>query len=456
MHEHPDLCRLSRELDLLRARPELLERAGAAGQAVLQAAARLADALRRRERQAVKERDRDLCAEAAIRSGSPAPAAPELHAPRRCYVCDLPFTRRHAFYESLCPACGEEHFARRGQSADLAGRVALVTGGRVRIGFRVALKLLRAGAEVLVTTRFPHDAARRFAAEADSAAWAARLRLHGLDLRALPLVEAFADRLAGQLPHLDVLINNAAQTVRRPPAAYRHLVAGERAGEAGLPPAARAWVQATAALLPGAAAPAELPWSAALTQLPLLPGDEQVPPAEVAEAVDEADGLPADGRASNSWEQTLADVNLLELVEVQLVNALAPFVLLRRLVPALRRSPHPLRFVVNVTSREGQFSAGRDAWHPHTNMAKASLNMLTRTCAADLARHGVLVNSVDPGLVSHQGTAERVRRREEQGRRPPLDAEDGAARVCAPVFTALRTGQAVWGQLFKDFEPVPW
>jgi NAD(P)-dependent dehydrogenase (short-subunit alcohol dehydrogenase family) len=223
-----------------------------------------------------------------------------------------------------------------------------------------------------------------------------------------------------------------------------------------LPSVALGWVQASAALLPGAAPVAELPWPAALTQLPLLPGDEHLPPAEVPEAVDEADGLPADERASNSWGLALADVGLPELVEVQLVNALAPFVLLRRLVPAFRRSPHPLRFVVNVASREGQFSAGRDGRHPHTNMAKAALNMLTRTCADDLARQGVLVNSVDPGWVSHQGIAEQVRRLEEQDVRPPLDAEDGAARVCDPIFTALRTGQVIWGQLFKDFKPVPW
>src|SRR5262249_42098691 len=134
----------------------------------------------------------------------------------------------HPFYDSLCPECAELNWSKRGQECDLSGRVALVTGGRVKIGFAVALRLLRAGATVHVTTRFPRDAAGRFAAEADFATWSDRLRLHGLDLRALTEVERFADELCDRLARLDVVVNNAAQTVRRPAAYYREMVARER------------------------------------------------------------------------------------------------------------------------------------------------------------------------------------------------------------------------------------
>jgi NAD(P)-dependent dehydrogenase (short-subunit alcohol dehydrogenase family) len=431
----PDLAALVRDLHRLIGQPELLERAGESGQQVIESAARLLGVLRRRERRAVRQRDRDLRAGAAIRSGpvpSPEPAEADLHRPRRCYVCDRPFTRRHPFYDRLCPDCGEESFRRRQQTADLSGRFAVVTGGRVRIGFRSSLKLLRAGAIVTIVTRFPHDAADRFAAEADAATWANRLRLCGLDLRALPLIERFTDELTQRLPHLDILINNAAQTVRRSPEAYLPLLERERQGTANLPALAHSWPQ------PSTPAPTTLP----------------MPLGEVP--VDAADGFPVDVRTVNSWDLTLADVTLPELVEVQLVNSLAPFVLLQRLTPLLGRSPQPHRFVVNVTAREGQFATGRDGRHPHTNMAKAALNMLTRTCAEDLARQGILVNSVDPGWVSHQAVRDRVRQLEEQEVRPALDAEDGAARVCAPIFGVVTTGQPVWGKLFKDFKVAAW
>jgi NAD(P)-dependent dehydrogenase (short-subunit alcohol dehydrogenase family) len=432
----PDLARLVHDLHLLIDQPDLLERAGAQGKQVIEAAARLLEALRRRERRSVRQRDRDLRSAAGIRGGpvpSPESTEAKLHSPRRCYVCGRPYTRRHPFYDRLCPDCGEESFRHRGESADLSGRFALVTGGRVRIGFRVALKLLRAGAHVTVVTRFPHDAADRFAAETDAATWADRLRLCGLDLRALPLVERFTSDLATRLPHLDILINNAAQTVRRPPEAYRPLLERERQGPANLPALAQSWPQPQST-------------TAAPTTLPLL-GETPV---------DAADGLPVDVRPVNSWDLTLDEVSLHELVEVQLVNSLAPFVLLQRLTPVLARSPHPLRFVVNVASREGQFDVGRDGRHPHTNMAKAALNMLTRTCAADLARQGILVNSVVPGWVSHQAVRDRVRQLEEQEVRPALDAEDGAARVCAPIFAVLQTGQPIWGKLFKDYRFAAW
>ena len=112
----------------------------------------------------------------------------------------------------------------------MSGRVALVTGARVKIGYRIALKLLRCGAAVVATTRFPVDARGRFEKEADAPQWLDRLTVVAMDLRDLPGLERLCAHLASALPRLDVIVNNACQTVRRPPAYYRHLLEAEAEG----------------------------------------------------------------------------------------------------------------------------------------------------------------------------------------------------------------------------------
>jgi NAD(P)-dependent dehydrogenase (short-subunit alcohol dehydrogenase family) len=445
-----DLAAAARALRALLARPELCQ-ADADAAVVLALAAQLTRAAKAAQKREARRRDRDLLDATLSRSGPDDLPAPPLllSTPRRCYVCKRPYERVHAFYHSLCPECGDENLRRRTQTADLTGRVALVTGARVRIGYQVALKLLRAGAAVVAVTRFPCDAARRFGQEADFAAWADRLHVHALDLRHLPEVVAFTDRLKATCDRLDVLVNNAAQTVRRPPAFYRHLVEAERAGPAALPAPLARLVPSTGLISTADPLPPAL-----RTQLPLLPGDDSdaaFPPGEY-----DADGQQIDRRDRNSWVLDLADVPPVELLEVHFVNCLAPFLLLRQLEPLLLRSPAPHRFVVNVASLEGQFAGGKTGRHPHTNMAKAALNMLTRTCADAYAARGVFVNSVDTGLVSYQGPATTVERLEEEGLPPPLDAVDAAARVLAPVFDGVSTGQPQHGRLWKDYAPTSW
>ena len=334
-----------------------------------------------------------------------------LQAPALCYICKQAYTHVHPWYHLLCPDCADLNAAKRQQRADLTGRRALVTGGRIKIGFGLALRLLRDGADVLITTRFPADAARRFAAEPDNAQWQARLRIAGLDLRHLPTVERFADALLAEEPALDILVNNAAQTVRRPPAFYQHLLAAEEAAQALLP------ASVTASVLPDA------------EELELAP---YFPPG-----LYDADGQQLDTRPLHSWRLRLGEIDTREMLEAQLVNAAAPFILNSRLKPLLMRSAFERRFIVNVSAMEGQFGRGsKTVFHPHTNMAKAALNMMTRTSARDYAQSGIYMNSVDTGWVTDENPHPQ-KTREGAGGAGLLDApgciEDAVARIYDPI-----------------------
>ncbi|WP_438019613.1 SDR family oxidoreductase [Sorangium sp. So ce315] len=402
-------------------------------------------------------------------AGEPAPpdehGAPELAKPRKCYVCKAEFRKVHFFYDSMCGACGDFNHAKRSQTAPLDGRVALVTGARVKIGYQAAIMLLRAGARVIVTTRFPHDASRRFSAERDFGVWGSRLSIYGLDLRHTPSVERFTRHLLHTLDRLDFIINNACQTVRRPPGFYAHLIKGEAAPAHTLPEAARPLLAQYDALRARGALPliagddpsAGLREPALLSQIP-GPGDEPLDDVLFPKGRYDADLQQVDLRSMNSWRLTLAEVPTVEMLEVQLVNAVAPFVLNSRLKPLMARHRTFDKHIVNVSAMEGQFYRRyKTDRHPHTNMAKAALNMMTRTSAPDYAKDGIFMNSVDTGWVTDEDPAALAARKlEEHGFHPPLDIVDGAARICDPIFSGLLTGQHMHGQFLKDYMPTDW
>jgi len=379
---------------------------------------------------------------------------------RACYVCKERYVELDAFYHQLCPACAERNRARRDARADLRGRRALLTGGRAKIGMYIALRLLRDGAHTTITTRFPRDAARRFAAMADSEQWLDRLSIVGIDLRDPGRVVALADEIASEGP-LDILVNNACQTVRRSPAGYALLA---RAEAAPLPPGPlppiRVFAAAAARALDAPRDAASLPhWTPtpdALAALALTAGSASPERIAVDRAID-AGGLVPDLDAVNSWSRVVHEVDPVELLEVQLCNQTAPFILIGRLRAALAASSARRTYIVNVSAMEGQFQRGyKGPGHPHTNMSKAALNMLTRTSARELyERDAILMTSVDTGWITDERPHPTKMRLADEGFHAPLDLVDGAARVYDPIVRG-EAGEDLFGCFLKDYEPAPW
>ncbi len=382
---------------------------------------------------------------------------------RACYVCKARYHVVDAFYHQLCPSCATRNRQRRDARTDLTGRRALLTGGRAKIGMYIALRLLRDGAHTTITTRFPTDAVRRFTAMPDSADWLHRLRIVGIDLRDPAQVVGLADAVSAQGP-LDILINNAAQTVRRSPGAYSALVDAESSdparGLAGGPVPELLTFGHTSDAHPAALASsiAEHPEldAAAVTALALRAGSASLARIAAATAID-AGGLLPDLHDVNSWTQVVDEVTPIELLEVQLCNLVAPYILVSRLRPALAASTARRTYVVNVSAMEGQFSrAYKGPGHPHTNMAKAAMNMLTRTSAAEmLATDGILMTSVDTGWITDERPHPLKVRLAEEGFHAPLDLVDGAARVYDPIVRG-EAGEDLHGCFLKDYEPAPW
>ncbi|MFF7989123.1 SDR family NAD(P)-dependent oxidoreductase [Kitasatospora xanthocidica] len=385
-----------------------------------------------------------------------------LERPRSCYTCKQRYVEVDAFYHNLCQKCAVLNRSRRDARADLTGKRALLTGGRAKIGMYIALMLLRDGAHTTITTRFPNDAIRRFKAMPDSAEWIHRLKIIGIDLRDPAQVMALADEVAADGP-LDILINNAAQTVRRPPESYRELVNAE---SAPLPAGELPQATTIGRFGSGGVALPELPHQASggeqrlaaedVTSLALVTGSATPARIEAGTAID-AGGLVPDLADTNSWVQTVSEVGPVELLEVQLCNSTAPFILISRLRPAMAASASRRKYVVNVSAMEGVFTRGyKGAGHPHTNMAKAALNMLTRTSAQEMFQtDGILMTAVDTGWITDERPHPDKMRLADEGFHAPLDLVDGAARVYDPIVRGEQ-GEDLFGCFLKDYERANW
>ena len=401
-----------------------------------------------------------------------------LNSPRNCYVCKSMFSKLHHFYDSMCNDCGDFNYAKRYQTADLNSQVAVITGSRLKIGYHISLMLLKAGATVIATTRFPVDSALRFSKEEDFDQWGHRLHIHGLDLRHIPSVELFCDFIEKKFNRLDILINNAAQTVRRPSGFFQHLMANEELAFEALPSSVKdllkSHFQCTKEIEFSSSTENknnELPvaWhgidpgvglrsSAKLSQIQYS-FDSSLTSKEIfPEGKLDADLQQVDLRKTNSWRLKLGEIETLEMIEVQLVNAVAPFVLCNRLSTLMRKNNTGQKHIVNVSAMEGKFHRFKKiSRHPHTNMAKAALNMLTHTSASEFAKDGVFMNAVDTGWVTDEDPIELSRKKEiEHDFQPPLDIVDGAARVMDPLLDGINTGKHWCGKFLKDYRPIDW
>ena len=403
----------------------------------------------------------------------------ELESPRNCYVCKAVYNTLHHFYDSMCPECGDFNYSKRFQTADLTGQVAVVTGSRLKIGYHITLMLLRAGATVVATTRFPVDSAYRYSREEDFEEWGHRLKIHGLDLRHIPSVEIFCNYIEQQYSRLDILINNAAQTVRRPAGFYRHLMDREELPVGNMPKDVQALLENhleclqqisslnSTAFNKNSALPVSwhgqepgvgLRASARLSQIPYS-FDNSLSVKEVfPEGKLDADMQQVDLRKTNSWRLTLGEIETTEMVEVQLVNSIAPFVLCNRLSEFMKKEITGQKHIINVSAMEGKFQRfKKEDRHPHTNMAKAALNMLTHTSAGSLGKLGIFMNAVDTGWVTDEDPAELSNKKiEVHDFQPPLDIVDGAARVIDPLFDGINTGKHWCGKFLKDYRPIDW
>jgi NAD(P)-dependent dehydrogenase (short-subunit alcohol dehydrogenase family) len=357
-----------------------------------------------------------------------------LNMPKNCYCCNATYQLAHFFYNRVCPACAVINYDKRSLDKDLSGMTAVVTGCRVKVGYATVLKLLRNGADVIGTSRFPASALEQYQNEADFDDWKGRLNIYGLDLRVLKEIEQFVSYVDREFKQLDMLVNNAAQTIKYPDEYYRPLISSERE-------------------LLKLGSPRCLP-----NPTP-IGGDLKQLASEIA--LNEGEPLnrfsqPVDHRDKTSWNSTLSEIGLVELIEVNLINQIAPFLLIQSFKKMMERTDPELSFVINVTSTEGLFShANKTHCHPHTNMTKASLNMITRTSSEEFSESNILMNSVDVGWIS-TGAREELRREQfEKAYVPPLDSVDGASRILDPVYRAL-DGDRNYGKLFKDYKVHEW
>lgn len=435
-----------------------------------------------------------------------------LHRPRSCYCCKRRFFKLHHFYDSFCPDCAKLNWDKRFQTCDMKDKVVLVTGGRVKIGYQIALKCLRMGAHVIVTTRFTADAALRFAKEKDFDTFKDRLKLEGLDFRDIKAVEAFALTLSQRLNRLDVIINNACQTIRRPPQYYKHLLPTEEAflklqdgGDVkekdlpeGLVPAqveaARSVIDQTPwhgiAMDSNAALKDSVPdvtgvegvssaiakqtesrpkvvSSAHMTQNALAAedienSDEVFPPGMV-----DVNGQQIDLRKRTSWVLTLSEVSTAEIVEVLAVNAVAPMILAGKLKGLMMKTREADKaanrkddgcYIVNVSAMEGKFNRAKSHFHAHTNAAKSSLNMVTLTSGPDYAQAGIFMTAVDTGWINIElPTLEAARVVQTNNFHTPIDEVDAAARVLDPVVSGmLDPEKRVHSVFLKDYHVTEW
>ena len=416
-----------------------------------------------------------------------------------CYICKkrLRTDNISKFYGRLCQKCGDYNYSFRTMKLDLAGRIAIVTGGRVKIGFCIVKKLLSYGCKVITTTRFPNDALLRFKAEPDYDIWKNNLMIYPIDFRIFQSTSNFVNYIKNNFTHIDFLINNAAQTIRRSTEYYEYLIPTEIKK---LPNEDDKKIIKNEYLEIQKQIPEQLekekhkdinkkeeienkfenkeifnslvslmkkddkenneilPLSVIASQIKIM--EEKEHPRIYVMG---GDGQPYDfSKGKNSWNFELDEIPFQEFTEVQIINAWTPYYLCAKLKPMLNKSPFKDKYIVNVTAFEGLFNRDKKTTHVHTNMAKASLNMLTKTCGKYLEKEGIYMTCVDTSWVSYMDEMNRMiddktkENCELEMACVPLDELDGAMRVLHPIIEGIKNKKYFSGVLLKDYAISNW
>lgn len=358
-----------------------------------------------------------------------------------CYICNKKIERSHFFYKNMCETCGKINYNKRNELINLKGYVAVVTGGRVKIGYETALKLLRSKAFVIITTRFPYQAAIKFSEEPDFNKWNKKLKIYGIDFRITPYLYEFIEYLKYNFNYIDILINNAAQTVRPSKQEYEKFVELEKDTFYKLDNNLKK-------LIP------KKKYISNINSIQLYKAEKNN--NLIIESYT-SNYYTQKSNIKNSWNSKACDVSVIELLENQLINITAPFVLSTELRSLMESSPHKLKYIINVSAMEGKFyKKNKNCFHPHTNMCKAAINMFTRTSAQDYIKSGILMNSVDTGWITDENPSNIKSANIKKGIMPQLDEKDGASRICDPIFSSIERNINTYGMFLKNYRCTEW
>lgn len=391
---------------------------------------------------------------------------PEKKYSNMCYMCKEPFTNSLNSYQNhnthICIECDDINYQRRNVKYDLTGKIALVTGGRIKIGFYTALNLLRNNCKVIITSRFAENALERYQKEEDFDKWKHNLDIYQVNFCRLREVYNFIRDVKSTYPKLDFLINNAAQTIRRPMEFYENLRGSNSCVKTNIKriygdyfenytelersidyknlkhsylndnPSTIGSKNCIQSLSLGILTNRTMGLTNRMIELNKI----YFPKGKTDEH-----GQQLDMRNTNSWVKNLHEIDIVECVEVQVVNSLVPFILNSELKQLLVNENDEYSWIINVSSMEGKFNQkNKTSFHPHTNMAKAGLNMMTRTCGSDYINDRIVMVSVDTGWNTvEQPCSYHIK--------SPLDCIDGAARILDPIFRKLTKH----GVIYKDF-----
>ena len=398
---------------------------------------------------------------------------------KSCYICKIKYSDVHFFYDMLCFQCAKINYEKRHQSFDFEGKIAVVTGCRIKIGYQMCLFLLRNNCRVIGTSRFSKDAFLRFSKEPDFDKFKHLLTLYPLDLRDIRSVDKFISYLYTNFEKLDILINNAAQTLRHPTQFYKHLIDIETKSLESfnnqeiykiLPyKHEELWYKSDSSMIEDIDQNSvacclnektffnnnndDVSLSFIQSQVKIVKEDFTPNMNYFPSNILDKNQQQVDLTEKSSWKLEIDDINLFEFLETQFINSFSPFFLCSKLKKLMSHGEYESRFIVNVSSMEGKFNRRfKSTQHCHTNMSKASLNMLTRTCGRYFAKHKIFMTSVDTGWVSEMNPNQLFK----YDRTVPLDEIDGAMRVLDPVIEGYSKKKFLHSIFLKDYKETDW